>query len=187
MLFGPSDDNGHTRESFRDRHTDVLLESALNGMDRMGCSLCAGPEFSFSPTEVYPVLASPPENVSLRDLEPVLGWFVRETDPRNDANVLESALTAYKNAAHWTSVQRGGYVLSLLCLFSKQSEAWQDAGLWAFLEEMAGNLLDVRAIPYFPKDTRETARTDFLARMWKLSSGVLYDRLKRMQEPPYVC
>lgn len=42
----------------------------------------------------YSVLSAPPENAALRDMEPVLGYFLRHADPADDLAWLMDAFLA---------------------------------------------------------------------------------------------
>ncbi|MDA8255256.1 MAG: hypothetical protein M0Z99_06405 [Betaproteobacteria bacterium] len=83
------------------------------------------------------------------------------------------------------SSKRGGYLLDLLCYFAPQHEEWQHS-LLPWLDDVANQLPEVPLLPFFPKDSRHNPM-DALAARWRLSSGALYDRLKRLLRPPYVC
>ncbi|MDD2749416.1 hypothetical protein [Acidithiobacillus albertensis] len=136
----------------------------------------------------YSVLSAPPENAALRDMEPVLGYFLRHADPADDLAWLMDAFLAAFDAGNWAVVQRGGYVLDLLCFFSDDLEQWQKKGLLLRLNDYSEKLpREIPEIAYFPQDSRKTAHQDFIVRRWHLSSGALYDRLKQLLRPPYVC
>ncbi|MEY2342402.1 hypothetical protein AB4090_09880 [Acidithiobacillus sp. IBUN Pt1247-S3] len=139
-----------------------------------------------SPLPLFRLLSHPQPGMALRDLEPVLGHFMRHADPQRDAADLMGAVDADAQREGWPGVQRGGYLLDLLGFFASDYEAWQRV-LLPWLDDVAPALSqDLPLVPFYPGDTRNSP-LDALAVRWRLSSGVLYDRMKKLLKPPYVC
>jgi len=158
---------------------DPGRESALNALYYLG-----QPE-DLSPANLFQLMGNPQPDMALRDLEPPLGYFVRHANPDLDGAGLRDALDQSLRQHDWPAVQRGGYLLDLLCYFAPRHEDWQRS-LLPWLDDVASQLPEVPLLPFFPKDSRYNPM-DALASRWRLSSGVLYDRLKRLLRPPYVC
>jgi len=164
------------------KHTpsnDPGRESALTALYYLG-----RPE-DLSSVTWFRWLSNPQPDRTLRDLEPPLGYFVRHANPDRDGAELRDALDRSLRQHDWPSVQRGGYLLDLLCHFAPQRAEWQRSWL-PWLDELANRLPEVPWLPFFPRDSRQNPM-DALASRWHLSSGVLYDRLQRLLRPPYVC
>jgi hypothetical protein len=162
---------------FDDRHG---RDAALAGL------LYLGQPADLSPLALFRLLSHPRPGMTLRDLEPVLGYFMRHATPMTDATPLQVEVDAYVQRGAWTGVQRGGYLLELLGLFAAQSREWQGS-LWPWLDDVAEALpQDLPLVSLYPEDPRRST-LDALAVRWHLTSGVLYDRLKKLLRPPYVC
>jgi hypothetical protein len=135
---------------------------------------------------VFSVASSPHDNASLRDLEPLVGHLVRHATVEDLPSLQRLMSDSVKNEK-WDAVQRGGYLFDLLWAFGDNKVAIQTVLSW--IDTMSEDLLALPAvapIPFFPTDTRQVTK-DCLANRWKLSSGILYERLKQMREYPYVC
>ncbi|WP_414041196.1 hypothetical protein ACJU26_03715 [Acidithiobacillus sp. M4-SHS-6] len=144
-----------------------------------------GQREDLSAATLFRLLSNPQPDMALRDLEPPLGYFVRHADPDLDGAGLRDAVELNLRQQDWPVVQRGGYLLDLLCYFSPQHAEWQRS-LLPWLDDVTNQLPEVPLLPFFPRDSRHNPM-DALAVRWRLSSGVLYDRLKRLLRPPYVC
>ncbi|WP_414041587.1 hypothetical protein ACJU26_05880 [Acidithiobacillus sp. M4-SHS-6] len=123
----------------------------------------------------------------MREMEPAVGKFVRFADPERDHFVLQAEMEPVLQAEEWPALQRGGYLLDLLVYFSPHQDAWQPL-LLPWLDEMVQKKLpkSLPLLAFFPRDSRQNP-ADALAARWRLSSGVLYDRLQRLLVPPHVC
>uniref|UniRef100_E6QBB5 Uncharacterized protein n=1 Tax=mine drainage metagenome TaxID=410659 RepID=E6QBB5_9ZZZZ len=144
-----------------------------------------GQREDLSTATLFRLLSNPQPDMALRDLEPPLGYFTCHADPNLDGAGLRDAVELNLRQHDWPVVQRGGYLLDLLCYFAPQHEEWQHS-LLPWLDDVANQLPEVPLLPFFPRDSRHNPM-DALAARWHLSSGVLYDRLKRLLRPPYVC
>ena len=139
-----------------------------------------------SPLALFSLLSHPQPGMTLRDLEPPVGYFLRHAHFANDSFGLQHALDGDLLCQDWAGVQRGGYLLDLLCYFSPDFREWQKVML-PWLDDVAKSLPSgASLVPFFPADSRNTPN-DALAARWRLSSGMLYDRLGRLLKPPYVC
>lgn len=139
-----------------------------------------------SPLALFSLLSHPQPGMSLRDLEPLVGHFLRHANFVSDTVGLQHGLDRDLRCQDWQGVQRGGYLLDLLCHFTSDFREWQKAML-PWLDNVAKSLPDNSSlVPFFPADSRKTSN-DALAARWHLSSGMLYDRLGRLLRPPYVC
>ncbi|WP_215843266.1 hypothetical protein HHS34_005245 [Acidithiobacillus montserratensis] len=139
-----------------------------------------------SPLTLFRLLSHPQPHMALRDLEPVLGHFMRHADPQRDAADLMRSVVSDAQREDWPGVQRGGYLLDLLGFFASDYTAWQGV-LLPWLDDVASALPQgLPRVPFYPEDPRNSP-LDALAVRWNLSSGVLYDRLKKLLKPPYVC
>lgn len=144
-----------------------------------------GQQADLSTATLFRLLSRPQPDMALRDLEPLLGYFARHANPDRDGASLRDAMDCALQQMEWPAVQRGGYLLELLCYFSESRDAWQQSTL-PWLDAVAEQLPpELPYLPFFPGDPRVNP-TDALAVRWRLSSGVLYDRFKRLLHPPYV-
>jgi hypothetical protein len=133
----------------------------------------------------FALLANPGPAMSLRDLEPLVGAVVRSASPMKDEQILKGSLQQFVDDHNYPAVRRGGYLLDLLCYFGTHQESWQYA-LLPWLDHVVSQIPPETLIPFYPGDLRNNP-LDSLARRWGLSCGVLYDRLNRLLQPPYVC
>ncbi len=158
-------------------HSRDVTQSALFYLGRS--------EDDLRPATLFRLLSGASDIMPMRDLEPPLGWFIRHADPVKDAETLRFILqTAFQDRS-WAMARRGGYLLDLLNYYGPMRDEWQGALTW--LDDLPDALpkqLDL--VPFFPQDPRNNP-LDAMARRWKLSAGVLYDRISRLLSPPYVC
>lgn len=135
----------------------------------------------------YRILIDPRDDMDMRDLESLLGYFVLFAEPDEETcTTLRSVIDNDVLAQRWDCIRRGGYLLELLCFFPSSASLWQDQ-LSPWLDALAKGLpTDLPRATFYPGDSRNVPG-DELARRWHLSAGVLYDRLKRRLAPPYVC
>jgi hypothetical protein len=158
---------------------DLGQAAALRAMQYLNCPS------DISSRTIFKVLSAPGEQDALRDLEPLLGVFVRHTNTC-DVVVIKDDLAAIFSTQQWHAVQRGGYLLDLLWAFGDHRDDLQPL-LLPWMDVFSESLPhDLPKIPFFPNDQRQV-KGDCLIDRWRLSSGVLYDRLKQMRRPPYVC
>jgi hypothetical protein len=162
-------------------HLQPADSSVKNALYYLGCST-----EEWSAVRLFNLVTHPQANMALRDLEPLMGAVVRTASPTEDALVLKENLQQSVDDRDWSAARRGGYLLDLLCYFGSHQESWQHV-LLPWLDRMADDLpAEGALLPFYPGDSRNNP-LDSLAWRWGLSSGVLYDRLNRLLQPPYVC
>mgnify|MGYP001626448175 CR=1 FL=1 len=164
----------------KNRLDDHGQSAALTAMHYLGQS------DDLSIPKLFWVLTHPEYHMVMRDLEPVLGYFLRHAKPEENAQNLLSSIADSQHRGDWTVVQRAGYLIDLLCLFGPQQDSWQNLALER-IDALSASLPKIlEQIPFFPGDPRRVTG-DSLVMRWRLSSGVLYDRLAKLLRPPYVC
>lgn len=143
----------------------------------------------FSAWKCFETVTKPDSSMHLRELEPLVGRFLRMAKPEDNAIYNHWMNQEYTNEDS-ESFRRGGYLLELLSYYGPYSEQWGNilfspSSGWLLLSSMN---VDKKSalIPFYQNDQRINDADEMVLR-WHLSSGALYDRLKKLTRPPYVC
>lgn len=124
---------------------------------------------------------------ALREAEPVLGAFVRET-PLEAAQRLSQVLRSLESDnddPQRLRLRRAGYALSLLGYFSPRS-GWTHR-IGDAVRRASNHVPSNAPLASFYELGPLNHCNDQALNRWRLGSGTPYDRLKRLLRPPYAC
>lgn len=136
-----------------------------------------------SMVDLFSYISDISPSATLRDIEPLVGYFVLYNKSERLMIAYMEMLYSYIKVNLWDNVRRGGYILDVCLTYNNNFTAYDYRELCAINERLP---TAHTKIPYFPQDKRQTVLDD-LVNKWQLSSGILYDRLNRMMKYPHIC